>query len=61
MKRTPINERVDIELRFEFFNVLNRHVFGGPGNNVSNAFSFGKIGGQANSPRQGQVAMKINF
>jgi hypothetical protein len=61
MKRTPINERVNIELRFEFFNVFNRHVFAAPSANVSSPFSFGKIGGKANSLRQGQIAIKINF
>ncbi len=57
-----ITESFNIQFRAEFFNVLNRVVFGGansfysPTNNA-----FGTVGGQGNAPRQGQLALKLNF
>jgi len=61
MKRTYVNETMNFEFRFEMFNAFNRVVFGGPAANVSDPFNFGRVGGQANSPRQGQFALKFNF
>jgi hypothetical protein len=60
MKRLKIGERVTITLRGEFFNALNRVVFGAPAANVSNG-NFGRITSQANQPRQGQVALRFEF
>jgi hypothetical protein len=60
IKRTPITERVTLTFRAEFFNVFNRVVFGGPAANVSNA-NFGLISSQANTPRQGQMALRLEF
>lgn len=57
-----ITESVNIQFRAEFFNVFNRVIFGG-GNSFyspTNA-AFGTVGGQANTPRQGQLALKLNF
>jgi len=62
IKRTPIHESVNIEFRAEFFNLFNRVVFAGgntfysPGN-----INFGRVGGQANLPRLGQLSLKVNF
>ena len=61
MKRTGITERVNLEFRFEMFNALNRVRFGAPATNVSDQFNFGKVTSQANTPRVGQFAMKLNF
>jgi hypothetical protein len=60
IKRTPIKENVTLTFRAEFFNAFNRTVFGAPQGNVS-AGNFGKVSSQSNSPRQGQVALRIDF
>ena len=60
MKRTNITESVNVEWRLEFFNILDRVRFGNPGIDVSQP-ALGTIGGPGNSPRQGQMALKINF
>ncbi|HET8547033.1 MAG TPA: TonB-dependent receptor [Bryobacteraceae bacterium] len=60
IKRTPITERVNLTFRAEFFNALNRTVFRAPESNVSNA-NFGKVAAQANTPRQGQLALRVDF
>ena len=60
IKRTNITESVNVEWRVEFFNILNRVRFGSPTIDVSSP-TFGLIGGSGNSPRQGQMALKINF
>ncbi len=57
-----ITESVNIQFRAEFFNVLNRVVFGGADSNYAPTNSgFGTVGGQGNTPRQGQLALKLNF
>ncbi len=60
IKRTAITERVGLNFRAEFFNVFNRVVFAAPAANISNA-NFGRVSAQANNPRQGQVALKLEF
>lgn len=60
IKRTPITERITLTYRVEFFNVFNRVVFSGPASNVS-ASNFGRINAQANPPRQGQMALRLEF
>ena len=60
LKRTTITEKVRLEFRAEFFNVFNRVVLGAPAANISQA-SFGLISSQANTPRQGQMALKLIF
>jgi hypothetical protein len=60
LKKVPLGERVLVTFRAEFFNALNRTVFGAPQNNVSNA-QFGRITSQANAPRQGQMALRLDF
>jgi hypothetical protein len=64
-------ERVNMELRMEFFNVLNREQVCSPDNTVtdgSNNFGFVQPNGrggsnpcQANTPRQGQAYFKVSF
>lgn len=60
LKTIRFHERYVLTLRGEFFNVFNRVVFGAPQANVSNA-NFGRITSQANTPRQGQVALRFEF
>jgi hypothetical protein len=49
-----------VELRGEFFDVLNQTTFSFPGNQLQTA-QFGKISSTRNSGRQVQVALKIHF
>ncbi|PYV92227.1 MAG: hypothetical protein DMG05_05275 [Acidobacteria bacterium] len=64
IKRTyvpKISEAFNVEFRAEFFNIFNRTVFGAPDSDVNDPTSFGKVGGQANTPRNIQFGLKINF
>ncbi|MGB8538021.1 MAG: TonB-dependent receptor [Acidobacteriaceae bacterium] len=56
----PVFERVNLEFRVEAFNLTNTAVFGTP-NNVINAPNFGVVTSTANTPRELQLALKINF
>ena len=60
IKRTRLLERLDLTFRAEFFNVFNRVVFSSPNGNVSQA-TFGRVTGQSNTPRQGQVSLRLEF
>jgi hypothetical protein len=60
LKKFHLTERFVLTARAEWFNALNRVVFGTPQNNVSNT-QFGRIGSQSNAPRQGQVALRLDF
>jgi hypothetical protein len=60
VKRTVLAENVLLTFRAEFFNVFNRVVFAAPASNVSNS-NFGRVSSQANNPRQGQLALKLEF
>ncbi|MBL8178447.1 MAG: TonB-dependent receptor [Bryobacterales bacterium] len=60
LKRTPIKEGMSLVFRAEFFNVFNHTVFGSPQGNVSNT-AFGRVSAQSNTPRQGQVALRLEF
>jgi hypothetical protein len=58
-KNFPIRERYRIQIRGEFFNILNRANFGNPSSAV-NAGAFGSITSAAD-PRIGQLALKVVF
>jgi hypothetical protein len=60
MRRIKLTEKATLMLRAEFFNAFNRVVFGAPVANIS-AGNFGRVTSQANAPRQGQVAARIDF
>jgi len=60
VKRTTLTEKVTLTFRAEFFNAFNRTVFGGPQGNISNV-NFGRVSSWANSPRQGQMALRVDF
>ncbi|MFN7923874.1 MAG: TonB-dependent receptor [Bryobacteraceae bacterium] len=50
-----------MQFRAEFFNIFNRVVFGGPAANINAPATFGRIGGQGNSPRNIQLGLKYIF
>jgi hypothetical protein len=58
-KNFPFRERYRIQLRGEFFNVINRANFSNPSNSVT-AGAFGSITSSAD-PRIGQLALKVIF
>jgi hypothetical protein len=60
LKKIRVRERFVITFRAELFNAFNRVVFAAPQANFSNA-QFGRISGQANTPRQGQLALRVEF
>jgi len=60
-KAVKLRERLNFELRLETFNTLNRVVFGNPASNISTPLSFGQITSQRNSPRNAQIAARLNF
>ncbi len=60
-KYFPIGEKVKIKLEIEYFNVLNRVVFGSPDTTYTDT-NFGKvINSQANTQRQGQAHFEVRF
>jgi hypothetical protein len=58
-KRTQITEKVRLELRVEFFNLLNRHRFGGPSMNMNDSY-FGNVR-TADGSRTGQAGMRLDW
>lgn len=61
-KNNYFNEgKWNAQFRLEMFNAFNRVQFGAPGTQVDNTGSFGVVGGQANGPRQMQLALKLIF
>ena len=60
-KTFTLHERLNLEIRGEFFNVLNTPNFGGPGTNPATT-SFGLVTlTQQNDPRIGELTVRINF
>jgi hypothetical protein len=62
LKNHRIGERMNLQLKFEFFNVINRVNLGGINTNVAD-FNFGRILGQNGNagPRTIQVGARIAF
>jgi hypothetical protein len=60
-KNTFLTETIRVQFRAEFYDIFNRVVFGGPSANINNPTTFGIIGGQANTPRIIQFALKLIF
>jgi hypothetical protein len=60
IKNISVTERVNAQLRFEFFNVLNTPIFFLTSQDV-NSTNFGRITQTLNAPRVVQVAAKITF
>ena len=60
-KYFPLGERVRLKLEIEYFNALNRVIFGSPNENYNDA-NFGKvINNQANTQRQGQGYIEVRW
>jgi len=60
-KSFPLGEHVKAKLEIEYFNVLNRVIFGGPDLTLTDS-TFGKvINSQANTQRQGQAHFTLSF
>jgi hypothetical protein len=60
MRRFALREGMNLQLRGEFFNVLNHADFGRPNTTLTSG-SFGMVFGTRNDPRIGQVALKLIF
>jgi hypothetical protein len=73
-KKFFFGEHVRAELRMEYANIFNRMQICGPDTGVNDGANFGRIGRtilqdgtvaytpcQANTPRQGQIFLKVNF
>jgi hypothetical protein len=59
-KYFPIHEDIGIDVRGEFFNVLNKVDFGLPASTFG-AAGFGNITSQYNLPRNVQLSLKVHF
>ena len=60
-KNNPFNgDKFNAQFRAEFFNTFNRVQFNPPGTQVDSS-NFGVVSGQANSPRQIQLSVKLMF
>jgi hypothetical protein len=61
-KSFAFTERIRAELRFTYFNLLNRVVLGSPNALLLTDPNFGLvINNQANTQRQGQAQFQVNF
>jgi hypothetical protein len=63
-KYFPIGEHVRLKIEMEYFNLLNRVIFGSPDTNLADLSNgtFGKvINSQFNTQRQGQAHFAIIF
>jgi hypothetical protein len=60
-KDFPFAERLNLQLRAEFFNIFNHPNFGLPNNNVQGGTAFGTITSTATAPREIQFALKLTF
>jgi hypothetical protein len=49
---------VQVQLRGEFFNTLNRHLYNDPLTNIGSP-SLGYVTGVKGTPRQGQLVLRI--
>jgi hypothetical protein len=59
-KSFSVKENVKVQFRAEMFNATNSPMFGLP-NGAFGAANFGVISGQANTPRQIQLALRLRF
>jgi len=60
IKNTRLKEGVQLQLRFEYFNVTNTPSFAQP-NTALGSGAYGRIQSTLLQPRVGQIAAKINF
>ena len=57
----PPGERLNLQLRGEFFNAFNRVQFNPPNTSCCGGASFGQVTGQYNLPRLIQFALRLSF
>ena len=60
IKNTPITERVNFQLKAEFLNAFNRHIFATPDTNPYDN-GFGVPTGLINGPRIVQITGRVTF
>jgi outer membrane receptor protein involved in Fe transport len=60
-KNTAITERVSLQFRAEFFNVLNHASFNPPAANISVPAQVGRITSTSNTPRDIQFGLRLLF
>ncbi|HYM13045.1 MAG TPA: carboxypeptidase regulatory-like domain-containing protein [Bryobacterales bacterium] len=60
-KRTNISDRISLEFRAEFFNILNHANFDVPASNISVPSQVGRITATTNSSRDIQFGMRLAF
>ena len=61
LKKIYMKEKVYLQLRFEFFNVLNHPTFSAPGTLSATNAAFGVITSVANRPRTIQLGARLVF
>ena len=63
IKNFRVAEKATVQFRAEFFNAFNRVVFSDPDTSLGDVKTggFGKVSGQANSPRVIQFALRTDF
>jgi Carboxypeptidase regulatory-like domain/TonB dependent receptor-like, beta-barrel len=59
-KNFHLTERMQLQLRSEFFNIFNTPRFSAPGGSFATA-AFGVVSAQANDPREMQLALRLSF
>ncbi|MDQ6675691.1 MAG: TonB-dependent receptor [Acidobacteriota bacterium] len=60
-KNFRVTERTTVQFRAESFNITNSPQWAAPNNNVTAVGTFGTITNTANSPRNVQLALKLDF
>jgi hypothetical protein len=60
-KNTAITERLNVQFRAEFFNVLNHPSFGVPASNISVPAQVGRVTSTSNTPRDIQFGLRLSF
>jgi hypothetical protein len=60
LKHFPIRDTIGADLKWDVFNVFNRHVFNKPDSGVNDT-NFGQITSLIDSPRSMQLELKIRY
>jgi hypothetical protein len=60
-KDFKFGERVTLRTSLQFTNVFNHFAPGSPALNITSPSTFGRITGQATSPRQTEFGMRLSF